>query len=164
MKSHHVEIVQYECGFIDGQFVRDCLRIVLVFLEYDPDLVSLLPDENVVGHMEGRLDICDQKSVLLGRLVLHKHQGEVFGVALVVLLEDRVLCLPHLLCRELGQIPPVVEACQLLRRDLVILHDLVSETLELVFGESLIHADISSGLHLIEAKFSDFRNDLCLLL
>ena len=114
--------------------MRDSLGFVAVTLEYDSDLVSLLPDENVVGHMEGRLDICNQESVLLGCLILHKHHREVFGVALVVLLEDRVLCLPHLLGRELGQIPPVVEACQLLRRDLVILHDLVSETLELVFG------------------------------
>ena len=164
MKSYHIKKVEHECGFVDSELVRDSLCIVLFFPEYDTDLVSLLPDENVIGHMECRFDICDQESVLLGGLILHKHQGEVFGVALVVLLEDRVLCLPHLLSGELGQIPPVVETCQLLWRNLVILHDLLSETLELVFGESLIHGDISSGLHLIEAKFSDFGNDLCLLL
>jgi hypothetical protein len=164
LKSGHVEIVQHECRLVHSKFVRHCLSFVLFTLENNTNLLCLLPDKYVIGNMERGLDISDQESILFGGLVLQEHHGEIFGVALVVLLEDAVLCLPHLSLSVLGQIPPVVEARQLLRGDLVLNHDRVSETLELVFGQSLIHGDICCRLHLIESQFSDFSHDLGLLL
>jgi len=133
LEPHHVKILQHECRLFHGQFVRDSLGGKPILLENHTNLASLLPDENVICDTEGGLDVCNQESVLFGSLILHKHHGEVFGVTLVLLLEDGVLGLPDLGICVLGQVPPVIEACQLLRGDLILNHDLVSETLELVF-------------------------------
>jgi hypothetical protein len=164
LEGGHVEVLHYESCFFDCEFVRDGLSSKAFLLEYDTNTRCLLPDEDVISYVEGGLDVSNQESELSSGHILNEHHCEVFGVTFVILPENGVLRLPRLLLCVLGQVPPVVEASQFLWGDLILNHDLVSEALELVLGESLVHGDISSRLHLIEPKFSDFRHDLFLLL
>ena len=115
LERHLVKILQHECRLFHGQFMRDSLCSKPILLENHTNLASLLPDEYVICNTEGGLDVCNQESVLFCGLILHKHHGEVFGVTMVVLLEDGVLSLPDLDICVLGQVPPVIEPCQFLR-------------------------------------------------
>jgi len=122
----------------------------------------LLPDEQVIGHVEGRLHISHKEGVLSVGGVLAVHHREVLGVAVVVLSEGGVLVLPGLLVGELSEIPPVLVALPLLGGHLDLIHDHVLEHAELVRREVLVERYVSGLLHSVEAELGNGSDNLSL--